>query len=99
MRKLRLDTDDVRVESFVTVAAAGVRGTVHAKSDSMLYCRTFEETCWNMGCKTGITNPEQCPADETGNGQPGCPGTSQAPGYTCDNTCSDYGCTLCNAWC
>lgn len=99
MRKLRLDTDDVRVESFVTATAAPVRGTVHAESDTRLYCHTFEETCWNMGCNTGITAPDYCHTEETGNGMPGCPGTSEDGGYTCDQTCSDYGCTVCNAWC
>ena len=99
MKKLRLDTDDVQVESFVTAAQQAVRGTVRAESDTRLYCYSFEQTCWNMGCNTGLTAPDYCPAEETDNGMPGCGGTSENAGYTCDNTCSDYGCTVCNAWC
>ncbi len=99
MKKLKLDADSVQVESFVTALDEARRGTVHANSD--LWCRSFQPTCWNQGCNSGITAPEYCPTSEaeTCNGYPGCPGTSAAPGYTCDSTCSDYGCTVCNAWC
>jgi len=101
MAKLRLQPDEVQVESFVVASTEAMRGTVRAKSDTLLYCNTFEATCWNMGCNTGISAPAYCETaeDATCNGWPGCPGTSQNGGGTCDNTCSDYGCTVCEAWC
>lgn len=101
MRKLKLELDAVEVESFVVADRAGLRGTVQAKSDTYLWCRTFEATCWNTGCNSGISAPDYCQTaeDQTCNGWPGCPGTSQDGGNTCDNTCSDYGCTVCHAWC
>ncbi|HEX8904522.1 MAG TPA: hypothetical protein VF771_06755 [Longimicrobiaceae bacterium] len=83
MKKLRLEPEDVQVESFLTsTSATSTRGTIRAKSE------------------TGITGPE-CPTSEaeTCNGWPGCPATGQNSEYTCEGTCSDYGCTACNMWC
>jgi hypothetical protein len=101
MKKLRLDPENVQVESFLTsMPGSGMPGTVRAKSDTYLWCNSYQETCWNMGCNTGVTGP-QCPTSEaeTCNGWPGCPATGQNSEYTCEGTCSDYGCTVCNAWC
>ncbi|HEU4557497.1 MAG TPA: hypothetical protein VFS20_06590 [Longimicrobium sp.] len=99
MKKLRLDAEDLQVESFPTDAAAALRGTVEANSAP--FCGSAQDTCWNMGCRSGYSAPEYCPtaADETCPGWPGCNGSSDAGGYSCDNTCSDYGCTACGALC
>lgn len=99
MKKLKLET--VEVESFVVSLASEFRGTVHGKDDTLLYCYSFAATCWNTGCTSGITAMEYCPTaqDETCNGWPGCTGTGDDTGWTADQTCSDYGCTVCVAWC
>lgn len=115
MGKLRLDVDSVQVESFITAAPEAMRGTVRAKSDTFdpwcftfqdtcftrLNCHSFQATCWNAGCNSGMTAPDYCPtaANETCAGWADCPGTGQNSQYTCEGTCSDYGCTVCNAWC
>ena len=101
MRKLKLDVDTVEVETFAVTGPGGERGTVHANTDTLLYCYSYEPTCWNYGCNTGVTAPDYCPtaADETCNGWPGCDATGQTTGYTADQTCSDQGCTVCVAWC
>ena len=101
MGKLRLDVDDVHVESFVTATPSEMRGTVRAKSDTYLWCNSFHDTCWNNGCNTGITAQDYCPTapEETCAGWGGCDPSGQNSAYTCEGTCSDYGCTVCNAWC
>lgn len=99
--KFRLEPDDLQVESFPTHAAAALRGTVEAHSGDPLFCGSAQPTCWNMGCRSGYSAPEYCPtaADQTCPGWAGCNGSSDAGGYSCDNTCSDYGCTACGALC
>ena len=101
MKKLRLELDSVEVESFVVAGSTEMRGTVEGKNTFVLFCQTNQNTCWNWGCNGGISSPEYCPTaeDQTCNGWPGCPPTGADTGYTADQTCSDYGCTVCNAWC
>lgn len=101
MKKLRLELDELQVDSFLTSTAESVPGTVRAKSDTVLWCRSFDYTCWNTGCQSGYSAPEYCPTaeNETCAGWPGCNGSSDAGGYSCAGTCSDYGCTACGALC
>lgn len=100
MRKLKLELDTVQVESFAVTGPAAERGTVRGNTDTLLYCYSYAETCWNQGCNTGVTAYD-CPTaeDQTCNGWPGCGATGDTTGYTADQTCSDYGCTVCVAWC
>ncbi|HEX8694799.1 MAG TPA: pinensin family lanthipeptide [Longimicrobium sp.] len=60
MKKLQLNVESLRVESFVTDATTESRGTVHAHSthskDSA--CQTYGTTCW-AGCG-GISGNETC---------------------------------------
>lgn len=95
MKKLRLEVETVRVESFVVAGREPVRGTVRGHE-------SYEDTCHNTTCNTGITAMAYCPTayDETCNGWPGCGATGETTGYTNgEGTCSAYGCTACNMWC
>jgi hypothetical protein len=58
MKKLTLQLDDLRVESFETVAEAEVRGTVHGRDDNTAgsvpsCCRTCDgdPTCFTGLCQ------------------------------------------------
>lgn len=102
MRKLRLDQDALRVESFVTRPDEGSRGTVVGR-DSHPYslnwdCQSYEATCYNQGCGTGLTSI--CATGQATD----CPGQSEcAPytdGHTCANSCTEVeACTYCGAVC
>ena len=57
MRKLKLDTDTLRVESFVAQAAPAGEGTVHAHATPYTYCgNTCAATCaTHCDCTFGCT--------------------------------------------
>lgn len=103
MKKLRLNHEDLRVESFTPVDPERRRGTVMAHSYDTCYatcdpwfgCRTYQGTCHNGGCNGGFTS--LCGTEA----HTDCPGLSECDntGNTCDATCSDYGCTGCLNWC
>ncbi|HVH11786.1 MAG TPA: hypothetical protein VM759_01980 [Longimicrobium sp.] len=106
MRKLRLDLDAVQVESFVTDAAAGGRGTVDARQRITFGCpppsqNTCAGTC-SCGCGTGAltcdwTCGSTCAASCNGTcGDPTCAATC---GDTCAGTCWDPTCESCLATC
>jgi hypothetical protein len=96
MKKLRLDHDDLRVETFVTDGKEGLRGTVVGKD---FWCRTYQGTCANYGCATGLTH------DCGTAGATDCPQQSECAPYTqgpntCHGTCTDVeACTVCGAVC
>jgi len=71
MRKLRLDLEELAVESFETRVTATPRGTVRGQQSGVTYC--VNDTC-NL-CV-------QYSPDSGGDGE----GTSRQP-YTCVNTC------------
>jgi hypothetical protein len=104
MKKLRLDYEDLKVESFGTQDGGGEGGTVMAR-DGDTYpesfgfnCQSYEETCYNRGCGGGLTS--MC-----GTGQAtDCPGQTDCArytdGHTCASTCTDVqACTFCGAVC
>jgi hypothetical protein len=62
MKKLTLDLDGIRVESFATAESAGARGTVHGHDDTIEteWC-TMEKGCSKIGtCFGQNTCPWQC---------------------------------------
>jgi hypothetical protein len=85
-RKLRLETDELRVETFATDEAARTRGTVHghdpydtATGDfAGCVCDTRYNTCWG-GC--GPSQPATCP------GRPGCGTENETQYLTCMQSC------------
>ena len=44
MRKLRLDVDELTVETFDTAAVSAKRGTVHGREEFTYFCDTVECT-------------------------------------------------------
>jgi hypothetical protein len=62
MKKLALDVDALRVESFTTQAVAGPRGTVRGHDDDTVETEncTFQYTCLIQTCLSIKT----CAADE-----------------------------------
>lgn len=103
MRKLKLNQEDLRVESFAPEAAAGGKGTVVGRNPDVTWdyrweCQSYQATCLNTGCQTGLTA-----ACGTG-GVTDCPGQTNCEpytqGHTCANTCTDVqACTFCGAVC
>ncbi len=98
MKKLRLEHDDLRVESFATDGPDGLQGTVLGR-DTYMFCRTYQGTCVNTGCVTGLTH------DCGTAGATDCPQQSECAPYTqgprtCYETCTDVEwCTVCGAIC
>lgn len=107
MKKLRLDHDSLVVETFSTDDPALNRGTVVGHSyntcyvtcDPWYFCRTYEGTCHNAGCNTGLTS--LCGTE----GATDCPGGGECAPFTegpntCQGSCTDYqGCSFCGAVC
>jgi len=93
MKKLRLELDGVKVESFEIARPTELRGTVRGKE-------TGQWTCYDMGCNTGITAVGYCPTDEAQS----CPGytcnlTEGVEYNTCGGTCTARFCTVCDMAC
>lgn len=108
MKKLRLNQDDLRVESFRTEPGAERRGTVLGHSymtcyetcDPWYFCRTYQETCHNRGCNTGLTHMCETEGATDCPGQGECSPYTQDRGNTCYGSCTDVeGCTVCGAVC
>jgi hypothetical protein len=60
MKKLRLDAEALRVESFPTASAAGEVGTIHANAGTLVggscpqaTCQTYDDTLCGLtrGCE------------------------------------------------
>ncbi len=94
MKKLKLNLDDLKVESFNTSTSEPIKGTVKGnwtytnscgeESDGIVICDTEQATCWNTCDATCFTN---CATDcATCNGScaadPSCQGPS-CYGATC----------------
>jgi hypothetical protein len=67
MRKLKLDTDAVSVESFEpAVKAESKAGTVQAYETYERSCYTPVHDCWTLAwvypAECGFTSPHRCPA-------------------------------------
>jgi hypothetical protein len=104
MRKLRLEIDELRVETFDTDARGDGRGTVHGRSGTEM-TRCFglcgEHTEEAFGCGGGGT--EGCTMnpyiDDCYSYAQQCPPT-QYPSWSCDYTCgADVGETICAGNC
>ncbi|HEX6371732.1 MAG TPA: hypothetical protein VF006_22615 [Longimicrobium sp.] len=64
MRKLHLNTEDLRVESFTTTNAETVRrGTVHAQSGT--FSNAGLESCGTNGCVGNSSGSPVCACDTT----------------------------------
>lgn len=108
MKKLRLDHDDLKVESFRTESEAERQGTVlghslmtcHETCDPWYFCQTYRETCHNRGCNTGLTSMCQTEGATDCPGQSECGAYTQDGGNTCYGSCTDVeACTVCGAIC
>jgi hypothetical protein len=63
MRKLQLDLEAIRVESFQTTIADGLAGTVWAHSEGDASNKATCDTCPGPNCKrpaTGPSNADVC---------------------------------------
>lgn len=80
MRKIRLELDELAVESFATDAGGGARGTVEGQSDY-----TNPETV-QPSMQTGHEGCPSCPVS----GNASCMGTCPQDTFTC-YTCSVVG--------
>lgn len=106
MKKLKLDLDNLRVDSFDTTPAEGNggRGTVFGHAESFQYgctdgascdscagsCGTCEASCCGT-CNTCYTNCGTCPCDYSCNGS--CYSCGGSCDYSCGGTCDQYDCT------
>jgi hypothetical protein len=78
MKKLKLQMEDLRVDSFDTTSAEKGKGTVFGEQ-----CTCYTQ-CTCPGCPScGATCPYTCDDDT-------CAGSCPAPGNTCANTCAYY---------
>lgn len=76
--KMKLDLDELQVESFETVAGEAERGTVHGYITGTLGCNCTDDTC--ASCEgTCDTCADTCPNT--------CRNTCPATCATCPETC------------
>jgi hypothetical protein len=94
MKKLKLQMDDLLVESFATASAAGPRGTVEAHNTFRGNTCGAENTCGPQTCPPMycvIETAFPCGGDSlnctVGCPTPGCPVSGQ---MSCDTTCTTY---------
>jgi hypothetical protein len=86
MKKIRLEVDNLEVESFATADGGGaLAGTVHGH-----YTGDFGDVC---------TSPQDCPSVRTGH--EGCPGCAVSGNLSCvgcpgDTKTCDMGCAATN---
>lgn len=92
MKKLRLNLDELEVESFETEAEHAERGTVHGHAQYSAYCPPGE----SLQASNCPTCQQTCVA--TCYGQNTCEGVfTCGPGSTCLGTCDPFnGCN--NSW-
>ena len=97
MKKLKLDMDDLRVESFHTAGAPTLkRGTVRGHA-TLRHCTEFVDCtidfgCGTVGCGTGdCTNVASC----NGTCDASCNGSCASCAATCGNSCGG----TCDATC
>lgn len=81
MAKLKLDMEDLRVESFAVAAEEGEAGTVHAHAKSAPFITCAGDTCDAPTCRITECDVSQCIAS--------CPQTCR---ITCDGCESVYVC-------
>lgn len=104
MKKLKLDFQDLTVDSFSTEPVEESKGTVVGRDTHPWTqgwdCQSYGDTCYNTGCNTGLTSTcgtagaTDCP------GQSECGAYTQDQGNTCVGSCTDVGgCTFCGAVC
>lgn len=88
MKKLKLNLDDLRVESFETSPAAPKDGTVHG------YAETYEYTICGLTCDATCAGQSTCDLGCGGQSTTLCGG-----GGTEDFTCNDYSCQYTSPGC
>ncbi|HEU0052026.1 MAG TPA: hypothetical protein VFQ39_02570 [Longimicrobium sp.] len=100
MKKLRLDMEDLRVESFQTAGGAGLsRGTVRGHA-TLRHCTEFVDCtidfgCGTVGCGTGAASCNGT-CDASCNGS--CASCVATCGASCNGTC-DATCASCGYSC
>lgn len=102
MRKLKLNHDELKVDSFSTIIGSGTGGTVIGRDTSPhpytfgWNCQSYQETCYNRGCYGQLTTEgaTDCP------GQSNCGSHTQDGNRTCAHSCTEIeACTFCGAVC
>jgi hypothetical protein len=101
MNKLKLDVDDLRVESFETHRGVGpARGTVRAHA-TRLHCTEFVDCTIDFGCGTGTgtgTGGGTAIASCNGTCDASCNGSCASCAASCNGTC-DVTCASCGFSC
>jgi hypothetical protein len=60
MKKLRLELDELAVESFDTAATDALGGTVHGQATEPASCSFCRATCIETGCDTCDNSVDYC---------------------------------------
>lgn len=106
MKKLTLQVDDLRVESFETVRTEAPRGTVRGNAPTW-YCSEQIDCTYDYGCETenvscgGSCNGscvDTCGASCNGTCAASCYGTCEATCNSCDYSCYESGCACTVQW-
>ena len=110
MKKLRLQLDELQVESFHTVRTEPARGTVRANAPTW-YCTEQIDCTYDYGCETqnescngscatcfGGTCENTCYNSCNGTCNVSCYGTCDASCNTCEFTCYESGCACTVQW-
>jgi len=93
MKKLKLELDELKVESFQTDRGASARGTVRGQGEGSyeLGCPTMDPSC-NGSCEG------TCPGSCVGTCGGSCYGSCDATCFSCDYSCYESGCRCSVEW-
>jgi hypothetical protein len=101
MKKLKLELDELQVESFQTERGMVQRGTVKGNAPPTSFCTEYIDCTWDFGCETQLASCEGTCNTCAGGSCEGtcggsCYGTCDASCNTCGYSCyeSDCACTI-----
>jgi hypothetical protein len=97
MKKLKLQLDELQVESFQTARAEAPGGTVRGNAPTW-FCTEQIDCTWDYGCETEAASCNgscQSCADTCG---VSCYGSCNATCASCDYSCYESGCACSVQW-
>lgn len=107
MKKLKLELDDLQVESFQTARAEPRRGTVRGNIPPTWNCTDYVDCTWDFGCETEVVScngscngscADTCWGSCNGTCGGSCGGTCEASCASCDYSCYESGCACTVQW-
>jgi len=106
MKKLKLQLDELQVESFQTARGHATRGTVQGNAPPTSMCTDYIDCTWDFGCETQVAScngscGNTCDAtcgSCNGTCYGSCYGSCDATCFSCEYSCYESGCACSVQW-